>query len=344
MKKILLSTFFLSIQALYAVAPSCIEVFPDASPCLVCPWGVHLNGDFIYWTARQEGLGYVYSQTRNPFNNIEIDTKGSVKHNDFNFDPGFRIGFGFDIRQDDWDVSLTYTWLHTGSQTDQIRSRDLDHSETAPLFLFQNTTPSSLALEASTAWALKFNVIDLYMGRNFFLSETLSVKPFFGLKASIQHQDLKQHLSAVIPIIQEFSFESDEDFRYFGLGIRSGFDSAWELGKQFSLVCSGSLSALYGDYEISRKDRSTDLQIPSPQEEVDLYTNNHFHKINGVFELFLGVRWEKHFGEKHYYFKTDFGFEQQIWMNQNQFLFLYEEGSHGDLILQGFTMKIRLDF
>jgi len=335
MKTLFLTLLLLAANLTAQCNPECEGPLPSAEPQVKCPYGFSLSGDFIFWTAREDGLAYAtsaYNQTRR---------QGTVKHPEFEFGPGFKGGLGIDSRHDGWGLYAQYTWLRIGEATSDVRRSTLDAARNGPNWLIDNS-PDDLIATASTKWDLKFNSIDLELGRDFFLSEKLSLRPHFGLKGTWQTQDLtadyEQFGFLAPPTIRRMNQEQS----YWGVGIRSGVNTEWRIGYCFSIVGDLALSGLWGQFDIDRLDRIREVTDSISQEVLNL--ENKFHTLSPVMELFMGVRWAKEFGEGRYYHRIDVGWEEQIWWNQNQFFHVYEEGAHGDLTLQGLTIKIILNF
>ncbi len=129
---------------------------------------------------------------------------------------------------------------------------------------------------------------------------------------------------------------------YWGIGIRAGLDSAWHFTKSFSFVGQAAITALWESFEVSRHD----LQQRNNTNSffTDLHYKDSFHTIKPVLELYLALRWETWYCCDSYHFSAEAGWEEQFWGDQNQFSQIIVGTRLGDLILQGFTFKLRFDF
>jgi len=59
----------------------------------------------------------------------------------------------------------------------------------------------------------------------------------------------------------------------------------------------------------------------------------------------MGLRGEWWFFENRYHFMIQAGWEEQLWINHNNFEKVNGvQANHGDLLLQGLTIKLRFDF
>jgi hypothetical protein len=109
-------------------------------------------------------------------------------------------------------------------------------------------------------WRLKYNTIDLTVGRYFCL-DCFSVKPFIGLRAACIRQRLRSHLetfvtSDIAPSSIVFTDMDDrEHFR--GIGPQLGLAVDWYLGCNMRLFGSFAVVSYYGDCRGSNFDVDT---------------------------------------------------------------------------------------
>lgn len=324
-------------------------VTPNAGPCVRDGADVFVTADFIYWTAHEDHLGFA-STSGSITNSTSLHVpKGTTFHPDWEFRPGFKVGLGMLFDHDGWDIYANYTW---------IRFNDIDrhvHAKNSSILLndniwFVNQTDSGATFSNQTAsgkWKLHFNVIDLELGRNFFVSRYLHLRPHFGFKGTWQEQEMDVTFSGTgTPsgggsVFNAFR-KSENKMDNWGIGLRAGLDSAWHFTKSFSLVGQAAVSALWEQFEVNRKDFIHNLNANTFSSKVN-YDDN-FHTIKPVLELYLGLRWESWYCCDAYHFSAEAGWEEQFWGDQNQFIQEAVETRLGDLIFQGLTVKVRFDF
>ena len=323
-------------------------VTADAGPRITPGVTVFLSGDFIYWTGRMDGLGYAYTGYGNP-NNVPLMnvSKGSVKHPDWSWDPGFKVALGLGLPHDGWDLSAEYTWYQT-SGSDSTTSSSMDVLWNIADFLRQ--PGSGDIVSAKGSWDLHFNAIDLELGRNYFISPYLKLRPHVGFKGTWQDIDYSAE-ARYFPeqgIDNLLKMKNDQD--YWGIGIRAGLDTAWQFDNNWSIYGDFALSALWSRYDVDRKDTMNQLDNLAPDAILNtpfniIHTENDFHTIKGVLEFGIGMRGEWWFSCERFHILLQAGWEEQIWINHNNLLHIeFNEANHGDMILQGLTMKLRLDF
>lgn len=323
------------------------EILPNAGPCVACGADLFITADFLYWMVREDHLGYVYSTGQQANGS---PAKGHVFHPDFKMKPGFKVGIGLNFDHDGWDIFAQYTW---------IRAHGINGSAspTATTVLFDDFWLAGFGADAITSasatWNLQnFNVIDLELGRNFYVSRYLMLRPHFGLKGTWQKQNFSLNINEINTVTatvgNTFSSHMTQHQKFWGIGIRAGLDTAWHFSRSFSLVGDIAISGLYGRFEDSRFGTSfnntTGLFVVSPTTLGTINTDNNFHTIKPVIEWMLGLRWEMYTCDNEYHFAFEAGWEEQYWADQNQFFSFRSEGEGGDLNFQGLTVKARFDF
>lgn len=333
------------------------EITPNAGPRVTNGIDVFITGDFIYWTARQDGLGYARSgvsdfDTALTFGNASPG--GTITPN-FKFSPGFKAGIGLNLGHDGWDTYLNYTWLHSGHSS-SVSTSNTDSAGYIPLWLPASIgSPNEHSFfilntfvnvgKASGRWALSFNNFDLDLGRNFYLSQYLTFRPHIGLKGSWYTQNYTVNYSNYLePDIANTVHSAKLHIKqtFWGIGVRTGLDASWYFDKNWSIFGDTSLSGLWGRFNTHRQDFAT--QIGGSTLTV-VNTNFNFHTVKPVIEFQLGLRYDYWFSDDEYHFGIEAAWEEQLWLNHNQFFdTLQGYGHHGDLILQGFTLDVRFDF
>ncbi len=291
------------------------------------------TADYLLWTAREDNMGYAF-----PFSNVFSENplvKSKIAHPDWEWSSGFRVGAGLNFKYDGWDTCLNYTWFHPENSKDSISSKNPEISLFPAWDIFLGVSPLS---NAKTRWKLKFDTLDWELGRNFFISRSLALRPFAGLKTLWMQQKHK------------IAFESSSDsssmknhLDSWGIGIRLGVDSIWYLyQKNLSIVADVALSALWTCYEISQKQHVSEIGTL-------FYAKDSYHSIKPVIEGMLGMQWESWFCNDAHKFSLRAAWEEQVWINQNQLPELLHIGPSfkargGDLFLQGLTLRARVDF
>ncbi|MCB1107876.1 MAG: autotransporter domain-containing protein [Chlamydiia bacterium] len=318
---------------------------PGAGPRVEHGIDAFITGDFIYWTARMDGLAYVITGQGDQINSVG---KGSAKYPDWRWSPGFKGGIGLNLPHDDWDVYAEYTWYQSSAiNATNIRGNGMlpPWNISSILSLLEN---NSSITQARGKWDIHFYAIDLSLGRNYFISRFLALRPFASLKWGWVNQDYRvRYLLETTNVDSTVSMKNDQD--YWGIGLRSGLNTSWHIDTSWSFYANVALSALWSQFEIDRQDTRTDTRnggTPQPNTTIVVFNSeDSFHTIKGVIEFGMGLRGEWWFSDNRYHFMIQGGWEEQLWLNHNHLLKThFTQSDHGDLILQGMTIKLRFDF
>ncbi|NGX26521.1 MAG: hypothetical protein K940chlam6_00445 [Chlamydiae bacterium] len=313
-------------------------ITPAAGPCVSRGWDAYITAEFIYWTSRLDNLGFAIFEPVQ--NGTTVTGRGNILHPDWKFEPGFKVGVGLLFDHDAWDLYVNYTWLSVHDTKEKIAVSDSQTQRIRPIgdsASFANLTQPILF--ASGRWELDFNVLDAELGRNFFISRYLKLRPHFGLKGTWQDQDY-----LVIGQDEELISKDQNSTHYWGVGIRAGLDTAWHFNQCFSLIGEVAITALWEKFETERKSGAAPLEVGVSEPITVLYVENDIHTLKPVLEFLLGLRYETWYCCDRYHFGIDGGWELQWWSGQNQFFNQIVESKCGDLNLNGFTLKFRLDF
>lgn len=312
---------------------------PPAGPKVVDWSDFFVTGAVIWWKARQDGLSY--AQSGRTLTNGGTVERGSEREIDFDFAMGFKIGAGLNFRFDGWDIYANYTWLYPKEYHNSVQQK----SETGGLQSqwaipnFNQPNPFFLGLtRASAEWKMNFNVIDGELGRNFFVSPKLTLRPFIGVKGAWIHQDydVRYHLDPSQNFLPFGEVKLNMDQRFSGVGIRVGMNSDWKIGYMWSIFADFAVTEMWGNFDVHRKDES----LPTAGDEfISFKSGREFHTLLPVIELDLGLRYTHDFKGGRWRVILQAAWEEQVWFSMNQFLRPGFEGQ-GNLTLHGATGKL----
>ena len=326
------------------------EITPVAGPRVAHGADVFITADFIWWKAVQEGTQYAASggavlDTSPPFT---AAASGHLKDVGNAWAPGFKVGLGLNLGHDGWDLYAQYTWLRPDNH-----SSTSNQIVAAQTFAFGGDGPILFAERATANWDLHFNVIDLEMGRNFYLSQFFTMRPFIGFKGTWQDQDTRYQYSGsyfsfrdrindtTIPVTGPYQIH--EHFDVWGIGVRGGFNVAWYMSKNWSFYGDFAWTAMWANYnDHSRKDFMHNDANLTDTTTIHVDGDNQY-SVKYVGELELGLRWEMWFSDDNYHFAIQAGWEEQVWVNWTTYFEIFDEVWH-DLNFHGLNLKFRFDF
>lgn len=302
-------------------------------------WNLFVNTEFLWWVAKEDGLYYAQSgysnetTTSNPPDGT-INFSGHLQKVKPLWQPAFRLGLGGNMAYDEWDLFLNWTWFSSDARGSSkglllvlLGHPDLEGTEAAEY--------------AKAKWKLLYNVIDLEMGRSFWVGKHLSLRPFFGLRGAWLDQNLKtSYRYATTP---QTSGRSHFDSDFEGGGVRAGLDARFTLLNGWSFYGIAAASTLYGFFDCDFRANLDNHPVAK--------TRDGFRQALSSLQMALGVRWDTYVHRDRYHFGLYAGWEQNIWYGANKMNHYFGQFSEGnlqqfnnDLCLQGGTFGIRFDF
>lgn len=377
------STVRLSVVALASMAMTIINAFaaeqtmsadPDYKKNAPCNYisssyytkgGVNLfiYGDLLYMTAREEGLefaGIMDAPASIFVNNASVSPieKTSFHSVDFDWHLAFRLGAGWHMHHDFWDISLE--WLHY----DHRDHRSLHPNPATKTLLIANlnnqtgsgapSTHMGIAESAKETWKLDFNTLDLTLAKSFWATHRLSLTPHAGIRSSWIDQHIKQTYVNVSnptrfvgPLVEN---KNRQDF--WGIGLRAGIGTRWAITRRLSLFSDVSFSPLWACIELKNKEPVTAQFVTNPLFDV----KDSYHALKFNTDIELGAQWDFYFSHDAYHLGLRAAWEYHLWINQNQINHFCDRTfansmtpmpfykDHGNLSLYGASFGIIFDF
>ncbi|MFI5333870.1 MAG: Lpg1974 family pore-forming outer membrane protein [Chlamydiales bacterium] len=322
--------------------------------------GPFLTADFLYWIAHEEGLEYAmtgaYGDT-NVNNNISV-SEGSSKNVDFKWKPGFRLGAGWTFSDNYWDASINWTWYSTRAKDSASHTGDPNLNPLWPSLApasLANVIETPLTLDrASANWRLLYNTLDVELGRSFYPTKCLSLKPHAGVRGAWVNQSYSLHYNFDANSTTFSTIKRKLRNNYHAAGFKAGLDTFWSFNSAWGLFANGSISLLGGNFHLRQIDDVTSITTSSASFTGNfLYVNlkDRFFSVIPVFEGSMGIQLTLKPSQKNYWFDLSAGWEYLLWMNQNQIginttnnikgLFIRQ---HDNLHLMGFTLHAKVHF
>lgn len=148
------------------------QAYPSARGCPPNE-GIFVLGEFLYWKGENEAFSNLAFHQTDPF----PPTVGTVIQIDFKWEPGIHAGIGWNTPYDGWDILACWTYFHSHS-TD---STSIEASNNIVLIAFWLLgLPGCFSTEGT--WLLNYNMGDGEVSRSFFISQTISLRPFLGIR------------------------------------------------------------------------------------------------------------------------------------------------------------------
>jgi len=318
------------------------EMAPDTNHRLFDPQalkkdcGVWVTGDVLLWKASEDDLDFAVKSSSRTL------VKGHVVEPEFEWDWGFRLGLGYKLPHDQWDLYLNYTYVHGDAHKHVGAGDGAIYGSYAAFFgIYPLPVPPATFYEdsAHSHWNMNLNMADLELGRNMIASKWLSLRPFIGLRGLVIQQDynISYHGgSAFLSDTQKVGMTND----YWGVGLRMGLDTLWGLGHGFSIYGNGAAALLSGTFDVHQKNHMEKENLT----RMNIHDDDHWNVV-ATAELALGLQWDHFFHQDRYHFGVNLGWEFNAFFNQNRimrFLSMQNPGaftrSNGDLTFQGLPL------
>ncbi|MES2122544.1 MAG: Lpg1974 family pore-forming outer membrane protein [Chlamydiota bacterium] len=309
-----------------------------ARPEIANGYNLFFTGDFLYWKAEENGLTYALktsNATQSP-----LSGKLSLKDPHFEWDMGFRLGLGYNIPHDEWDIYANWTRFYTDAHG---HTHAKENEGIYPVWAFPAGPINLEFVQKSKAhWSLFLNILDIELGKEYQVSKRLSLRPHLDLRTAWINQNYSVKYEILSPVLFDKVKMSCD---YWGIGPRAGLGFQWNIVSGFSIDGDADISLIYGNDSLHQSEKSH----PTPDDH--LHFKEHMHSARAITDLGLFLSWDQMLGHGNYHFSIKAGWEQHIFFEQNQFFrFLdpFFQGSivsnQGDLMLQGWTAKARIDF
>jgi hypothetical protein len=347
-------------ECVYCLGPSNDGVNAPVNP-LTCngDWEITVAG--FYWKAYEDGLEYaVETEVENTASERYRLVNADFKNPKFKGDLGFKLGLGYNTTCDGWDMGLLWTWYHG-----KASSHDEADEDTVSLLTLWSDQKAGIdpgvalfATDIQSNWKLELNFIDLELGRKFWNSPRVDLRPFIGLRIAYLDQDLRlEHKGGTwsdsqIQSINHVHIEND----FHGVGIRAGMNSNWHFGCGWALYGDFALSPVYGKFSVDHNEDNRRTVDPFDKIK-NLEAEDSFRTTSLFADVGLGISYTAILCDCDYALSVAFGWEQHLMMHQNQmWRVVPQEGSvdsdlnniyhqrRGDLSTQGWTLKLVFDF
>lgn len=309
-------------------------------------------GDVLYWNAHENGLFYAIKNKNNENNLSHADVKNI--HGDWNV--GFRVGIGYNLPHDGWDLHAT--WLRfTDHEHKSVHARSNRFVFPTLAHPADPISQNDFCQKSHAHWKLRLNQLDLDLGREFFTSKWLTLRPHAGIRTDWIRQklevDYKNFSNSTIPNKIEVELKD----RWWGIGLEGGLDTQWGLCNGWSLFGNLCTAIIYGFHDLKFEDDDTPPSFNVTNDStsfpngtfVDL--DNTYRISHPILDLEMGLRWDNMFSDDRVHLGLQIGWEHHIYFSQNQFPIFTDDlsfgqfvSNQGDLTLQGWTFSARLDF
>lgn len=292
---------------------SCIEN-TCCCPCQQKSGQGFISAGLLYWRAFQDGLDTCIptnvSDTVLPDGRIISTFEGEGKNPHFKWNPGFRVGAGYEFACSNWDIETF--WTH-----------------------FNSKAHESLCNENRLRWNIDLDVIDFLVAYQCDWNSCFTLKPYIGLRGARIDQKLRLGgfpNSTTFATTGENLAGTDNKHKFIGVGPLAGLEVDVKVDQGFSLYVNGAISWLYGRNDVRLTNSTATIAI------IDFCRIKN--KINSTFivaDASLGVRWQT-------CFCTDKQFFLQLGYEHHRYFDYSRIGKCGDLSFDGVQIGLGVGF
>lgn len=310
---------------------------------LSCPQDFYFHIDGLAFQAAQDGMEFaiVDSNTSSSTYLTNGDVLGfDNNHSTWDYNEGFRFGFGFFLNHDAWNLDFNWTWVHITN----YKNHHTTSGETLiPLWLLGAGNGALTGVtSASAVWNAKYNVLDARLAKAYHVSRYFVLTPSFGARGGWIDQHYSTHYSGTVANIGTATIQHSDN-NFWGFGARMGLDTDWRLSKGWCIFSKMSASMLYGKFDID--------QNISPASGDGFAVDRDMYQNVPNIEMSVGIGWSQLFNQNKYNFGIRAAYEFIEWFDQLN-LRKFSSGtpdyandvvSRGNLTLNGFSLRLQLD-
>lgn len=288
-------------------ATTCIEN-PCCSPCQPLRGHGFIGAELLYWRAFQDGLDICtptdVSDTVLSDGRIISTFKGKGKDPSFEWNPGFRIGAGYEFACSNWDVGAL--WTH-----------------------FNSKAHRSLPDENRFRWHINLDVIDLLVAYQSDFNSCFSLRPYLGVRVARIDQKLLQggvRDSITFATASENLFGTNNKHKFTGVGPLFGLEVDLQVTCGFSLYANGTVSWLYGRNDVRLTNSTATVDV------IDFCSiRNKTRSTLMAADASFGIRWQTCFCNDKQFF-LQLGYEHHRYFDYSRM------GQCGDLSFDGLSL------
>lgn len=344
------------------------SITPDYGPLPGHRVDFVLDAEFLWWFANMSNTDYALKRV-GALQNSESQTviTPATEKEEFlwHWDPGLRVGIGSVTCHDGWDAYANWTYFHTRASESNRAAPFTDAFNdinvgtivyTSPWFFTPHDNPYS---HIKAEIGLNFNQVDLEKGRHFWISKNLSLRPSYGLRGYWTRitMSVKGNNDLVAQTVEDGTTVEEKTKmkqKSWGVGLLAGLENVWHFYSYFSVFATADISLTYGKVKTDKK--MTGLEDPEQLDDrLRLFRTkfrDSFYRIQPVFDLAMGLRFESTFLNDRFRALIDLGYEYHYLYDHIQFVRGTVNNSattdlveaNGDLSMSGLVLRGRFEF
>lgn len=305
--------------------------------------GVDINANYIYWNWEQPD----FKKGELVLTSATASGSQIGQYIDPGYASGFQVGLKVDMPSvDHWNLSSQYTWYQNSGNLEV--TTDPDH-----VLRIRSHITDSLVYGSGTAHYninMHFNNLDLLLQRPFYLGTRLFANIAVGLDSYWITQELNTSAtgftgSSPSSVTVGASQTVKLNTKAWSLGPKFGLNTNWMLGCGISALANISSSLVYTRYYDMSINSSVTYSSSTVSNVIDSDPNN-LNTLRPVTQMFLGLGWNRGFGDDNYRFGLSAGWDFKLLWNYSMIDFTTTNGNSGsdNLSLNGLNIQASFDF
>jgi hypothetical protein len=310
-----------------------------ASICLKNGWDFDVFGSFIYWHASQDYMDIAYVVAV-PTASATTAVPATVAFQNVNYEPGFKIGFGFNTNYDGWVFRGEYTWLHQTVTTPAITAPVLPSGAAGTWSAPSWFTLANTGAAVSSSWKMHLDMVDAVFERPFYEGMMLTVTPYGGLRGLWVRQNFNIDFLNAAGVVTSYCNNHSGNW---SVGPTTGVGGHWLLGSGFRFEGNAGASILYTQFtKITHTEQDSGLlSLKSGMTDLNV--------LRPIGQLAVGLGWGSYFCNNGFYLDISADYEFLYLWEQNVIrewagLIQGNANAVADLQLHGLTATVRFDF
>lgn len=297
--------------------------------------GFFADAAILYWKAAEDGLGFAVESP----SMTKMAPHAKIENPDFEWDFGFKLGLGYRIPHDRWNLLLQFTSFQTHTDNEKKAS---DSQILFSLWQASSLGGPFFAERSHVHWRLHLGLVDFMLSKLYQATNSLFLIPEVGIRGgSIRQKYYLEYQGGSFPASRPEIIHMKNKF--FGIGPNAGLLGQWSLGQGFSLFAKSLVSLLFGEFYIHQDEYSG--------KEKRLGVHDIFLSIAAAFEACAGVRWQYCFQGTLKRLRLDISWDELFFFSQNQLMHFTNAAAsgvffanQGDLAVSGIEFDMRFDF
>ena len=308
--------------------------------------GFNINASYIFWQPKEAGTELALMFTDTLYSDIACD---SVIYFDESYKSGFKVGAGYFMPYDDWELNAEYLWFHNSHHKSYI----VNSSEYLLPTWGEILNVIDPAYNCKGKWTLIMDMGRLDITHPIYVGKKLLIDINCGIKGGRIDQKHYTYYNLISGDYEQSNWKSDSWL----IGPKLAIFSKWMMSTSFFISANFSSSLFYQKFDVKGNQKGTDTFL----ESVKILISQKYSTLNPSIEFLLGLGYTKSFCNNAYNFMIKAGYDFVTYFNQNMMRHyrdlahlnvLYQQGvsvnttfhSIGNLNMHGLTVKAQFDF